>query len=101
MTIAKTILEQIGNKALYMIGAKNLVAKENGVYFKIMRNSKSVNLIEITLNGLDLYDVEFKYVSVKGIKVRSEVKGIYSDMLHAAIRENTGLETRMPEVIFQ
>lgn len=28
--IAKTIINQIGNKALYMIGAKNIVASENG-----------------------------------------------------------------------
>ena len=46
--IANTIKDQIGPKALYMIGAKDLMGFENGFGFKIMKNSKKVNFVKIT-----------------------------------------------------
>ncbi len=89
--IAKTIISQLGNKALYMIGAKNIGASENNVSFKIGRNTMKVSHIKITLNSMDTYDVE--YINIRGIKIKtiSEDKGIYNDMLHKSIERNTGL----------
>jgi len=95
MMIAKEIANQIGNKALYMIGAKQLVAGENFLMFKIGRNAKGVNKVKITLNSMDTYDVEF--LSVRGVncKLKSEERGIYNDMLRGAIERNTGLYTSL------
>lgn len=95
LEIAKTISHQIGHKALYMIGAKNLVAEKNGLSFKIGRNSKCVNYIQITLNALDLYKMTFCYISAKGYKVVSEVENIYFDQLNNMIERYTGLYTHL------
>ena len=93
MNIAKTIAEQIGNKAFMMIGGKNLIAHEDGLSFKIGRNSKSVNYIKVTLTASDLYDISFSWVTKNGIKERSSEEGIYFDMLRGAIERNTGMYT--------
>lgn len=95
MNIAKTIAEQIGNKAFFMIGAKNLLAHDDALSFKIGRNSKSVNYVKITLTPADLYDIEFGWVTKNGYKVRSSEEGIYFDMLHGAIERNTGMYTSL------
>ena len=92
MSIANTIKQQIGNKALYMIGAKNLIATESGLTFKIMRNSKSVSYVKIELNGADLYDVQ--YLNGNG-KLKTEDNDIYFDMLHQSIEKNTELYTSL------
>ena len=94
--IASTIQSQIGHKALYMIGAKNLSYGSNGsLSFKVMRNSKSVNYIRITLNSKDLYDVEYLNCNVKRIKEIAVEKDIYCDMLRQSIERNTGLYTSL------
>lgn len=95
MSIAKTIAEQIGNKALFMIGAKNLTGHENALSFKIGRNSKSVNYVKVTLTPADLYDIEFGWVTKNGYKERSREDGIYWDMLRGAIERNTGMYTSL------
>lgn len=93
--VAETIRQQIGHKALYMIGAKNLLAHDDALSFKIGRNSKSVNYVKITLTPADLYDVKFSWVTKNGEKVRSSEEGIYCDMLHGAIERNTGMYTKL------
>lgn len=95
LEIAKTIASQIGNKALFMIGAKNLVAIENGLQFKIGKNSKGVNYVQITLNGLDLYDVRFLYVTINGITEKAKTENAYDDMLCSLIEKETGLYTHL------
>jgi len=95
MTIAKTIAEQIGNKAFFMIGAKNLLAHDDALSFKVGRNSKSVNYVKVTLTPADLYDIEFGWVTKNGYKERSREDGIYFDMLHGAIERNTGMYTSL------
>jgi len=102
-TTATTILQQIGGKALYMIGAKGkpMIALENGVIFKVGRNSKRVNKIKILLNAMDTYDIEYWYnaFSLKTYtdksKLISEDKGIYFDGLRGSIERNTGLYTSL------
>lgn len=93
--VANIIQQQIGHKALYMIGAKNLMAIDNGLAFKIMKNAKGVNYVEIKLNGKDLYDIRYCYVSVKGVKEISVDNDIYADMLNKSIEDNTGLYTKL------
>ena len=95
MSIAKTIAEQIGNRAFMMIGGKNLLAHDDGLSFKIGRNSKSVNYVKVTLTSADLYDITFSWVNKNGIKERSREDGIYWDMLRGAIERNTGMYTSL------
>ncbi len=92
---AQILIKQLGNKTLVMIGAKNLADGEKGLGFKIGRNSKRINYIQIQLNGLDLYDMTFKWVSVKGVKVQVECHNVYDDMLCKMIEKWTGLYTSM------
>ena len=94
MEIATTIKNQIGNKALFMLGAKNLCATDRGFSLRI-RGSKKVNYIKITLNGMDLYDMEFGKVHGANYKVVATEDGIYNDMLHSLIEKNTGLYTSL------
>lgn len=97
MTIANTILKQLGGTGRLnaMTGAKNFVAIENGVQFKIGRNSKSINTVVVRLNGKDLYDVEFGRVrKVKGLptyKIVNEINDAYNDMLVELFESNTGM----------
>ena len=93
--IAQTIAQQIGNRALYMIGAKNLVAHDDGLAFRVGRNSKSVNYVKVTLTSADLYDIEFGYIRGTSYKVRNTESGLYFDMLHDSIERNTGLYTSL------
>ena len=103
---AQTILQQLGgNKFIAMTGAKNLVALENGIKFNIGKNSSKANTVKITVNGLDLYDIEFiKYTpfkfNIKTGAVREEktevietLEDYYDDMLQDAFTSVTGLYT--------
>ena len=101
--IAVTILQQIGGKALYMIGArkKKMAVIKNGVVFKIGRNSKRINKVKITLNSMDTYDIEYWYsaFSMKTLEDKSKLissdKGIYCDGLKQSIEGNTGMYTNL------
>ena len=95
LKIANTIKNQISGKSLFMLGAKNLCAVDNGLSFRIGRNSKRVNYIKITLNGKDLYNVEFGWVSKLSYKIKNSIEDIYFDMLHSVIEENTGMYTSL------
>lgn len=95
MQVANTIKKQLGNKALVMIGAKNLAGGDKYLSFRIGRNSKGVNYVKITLTSMDLYDVEFGAIRGTNYKVKKEVKGIYADQLHKAIEDNTGMYTSL------
>ncbi len=98
LTIQKTIRQQIGGQALYMLGAQNFVAdkKNNALMFRI-RGSNKVNFIKITLNSMDLYDMEFGKVWGNTYKVIAEENGVYSDMLNPLIKKHTGLNTKLEE----
>jgi len=92
--VARTIMGQLGNKTLKMLGAYQFVALKNGVKFRI-RGSRKINLIKITLNPMDTYDIEFWRIRGTSFKKVSEVKGIYFDQLHQVIEQETGLYTSL------
>lgn len=111
LTVPNTIKEQIGSKALYMLGAKNLVGDKNSLSFRI-RGSNKANYIKITLDANDTYTVEFGKVrtpraSLKtlhmtpeeymaaGYKVVAKHSGVYDNMLHKIIEKETGLYTKL------
>lgn len=103
MEIAQTISDQIGGKAFYMIGAKNQVAIENGLTFKLGAGAKhptggKVTHIEIILDADDTYTfrvIRFNMRAKEMRKVLSETKGVYCDMLRDLIESNTGMYTSL------
>lgn len=121
--IANTILRQLGgNKFMVMTGAKQFVAIENGIRFRIGRNATQTNMIRITLRADDTYKMEFIKIGnmvnsyaimakskdrddfmrkLKAAEKRAEPKvlqeydGIYCDQLQELFTEYTHLYTRL------
>jgi hypothetical protein len=94
--LAKLILEQLGgNKFAFMTGAKHFAYANNCLTFRIGRNSKRVNCVRVTLNGLALYDMEFFTVGKRGAKVLSSAENLYADQLTTAFTLGTGLYTHL------
>lgn len=94
LSVADTIRDQIGNRGLVMMGAKNLLGSEDGLQFKIGRNALRVTHVKITLEPSDTYSVEFIRVgraprfTVTEIS-RSEL--VFVDSLRAVLEAGTGM----------
>ena len=78
-----------------MIGAKQIVAGENYLMFRIGRNAGNWHKIKVTLNGKDLYDVKFMKIRKMVVTQEKTVENIYFDMLHKTIENETGLATKL------
>lgn len=99
LDIANTITDQIGNLAFRMMGAKNLVAIESGLVFKLGKGAKhpkagQVTHLEIVLDAAsDTYTVRAIRVNMRANVLRNvleEVEGVYVESLHAWIEKATG-----------
>ena len=90
--ITKTICDQIGSSAFYMMGAKNLMSSDDGsLSFKI-RGSKKANYIKVKLDqAKDLYEITF--IKIAGIDIKSEktIDNVYTEMMKGLIESETGL----------
>lgn len=95
MEVANTIRDQVGHRALMMIGAKNLTGDKNSLSFKIGRNSAHVTHIRVTLEPSDTYTVQFYRVRRHNRTLVSEERDIYGDGLRDCIERNTGLYTSL------
>lgn len=96
--IADTISEQIGALALRMIGARDLVATERGLSFRVGRNPGKVTHIRITLDAADTYRFEALNVNARRaemVKTISSTEGCYFDMLRERIASATGFATSL------
>jgi hypothetical protein len=84
------ILRQIGgmNRIKVMTGAYNFVALENGVSFRI--KNTSANYVKVTLNAMDLYDLEVGRIRGEKYTIVYEAKGIYNDAIKGQIEKGTG-----------
>ncbi len=92
--IATEIVMQMGgfNKLRAMVGASFSVIAEGLGGAKIsFKGSRQMNLVEIRVNGMDLYDVEFKQVTIKNNKSVKAISGIYCDQLKELFENTTGL----------
>jgi len=94
IAVANEIVRQLGGSGRLgaMIAASQYVYTDNSLQFKF-KGSKKSNMIKITLNSMDLYDVEFiKYSPSKyTCKTVKAENGIYNDMLKDRIEQFTGL----------
>ena len=98
--IANTILEQMGGarKLKLFLGVKRFVARPKGVWFQwpARKPAKTGNTLEVTLNSMDTYDMEFSYTTPsKGSRTIKKFKGIYFDMLVDIFEKHTGWYLRM------
>ena len=97
MTVAKTILEQLGgNKFRMMTGAKHFGARDNSLSMRIGRNSSNSNYLKITLDSMDTYDMKFCKLTRKfEEKSVTEYNNIYNDMLTDQFTAHTGMYTSL------
>ena len=97
MSVAKTILEQLGgNQFCMMTGAKNLVDCGDALAMRIGRNSSNSNYLKITLNSMDLYDMEFCKLTKMGEKKSvTEYKNVYNDLMRGTFTAHTGMYTSL------
>ena len=93
---AETLKQLGGNRFIMMTGAKHFGVGPNGMSFKIGRNSKRVNHVTIDYDrGRDLYNMKFDWVTIKGIKNKKTLKGIYADQLQDMFTRYTGMYTSL------
>ena len=96
--IAATIVQQLGGgrKLQMFIGLKQLINERNGVtlVFPKPKHRGAVNRVRITLNGKDLYDMEFIRTHGRSVKVVREFNDVYAEDLKDRFEDGTGLYIR-------
>ena len=97
LIVAETILKTLGgNKFRMMTGAKHLAGDENSLSMRIGRNSSNSNYLKITLNSMDLYDMEFCKLTRMGEKKSvKEYNNVYNDMMTDIFTKHTGMYTSL------
>ncbi len=95
--IAKTIIAQMGGREfLAMTGAKNLMAMESGLSFRLPPGARDgINHVEITLTPADLYDVTFRKIRGLNVKEVEKREGLYFDQLQDLFEARTGRYTTL------
>jgi hypothetical protein len=94
--IAKIILSQLGgNRLSVMTGARNFVAVEKGLQFRIPKAKSNINSVRVTLTPADDYTVEFFAIRGTNFKQVAAVPGVYCDQLQDVFTEHTGLYTSL------
>ena len=96
MKVANEILRQLGgNRFVAMTGAKNLIAGTRSLSMRLPRNASKANYLRITLNGLDLYDVEFISIRGMNMKTKAAFTDVYNDMLTDIFESTTKMYTSL------
>ncbi len=98
MKTSEIILQQLGgHKFIVMTGAKHIIGSDYGLSFKLPSNfaKDEINFVRITLNYLDLYDMEF--IKIDGLKIKpiKSADNIYNDQLKEIFTSYTGLQTKL------
>jgi methenyltetrahydromethanopterin cyclohydrolase len=82
------------NRLSAMIGAKHLSFSDKDkpyITFKHIPSGCSTNYFKMTLNGLDLYDLEFIRVRANKVTVVKSVENVYASDVRRIFEETTGL----------
>lgn len=99
MTVANTILEQLGGgRFIAMTGAKNLVGDANSLRVMIGRNEKRITHVVVMLEPSDTYTVTFWTVKTgRNFKMTERAKhsNVYAEDLQELFTAETGLYTRL------
>ena len=92
MTTPATILNQLGgNKFIAMTGAT--CYSDGNTLISKFKGSKVANIMYVTLNENDTYDVKFCKFRGLDVKTIKEVTGAYAEMLKPIFEGTTGLKT--------
>jgi len=92
--IAATILKQLGgNKFIAMTGAT--VMRDDATLVVKFKGSRIANIMYVTLNALDLYDVRICKFRGCEIKEVASMENAYSDMLQPFFTQITKLYTSL------
>lgn len=99
-TVAKTIIEQLGgNRFAVMTGAKNFVAGEYDVSFRLPGAGgyckNGINAVTIELAPDDTYTVEFSRIRGGSVTYIAKLYSVYCDQLQAVFSKETGLRTSL------
>jgi hypothetical protein len=96
MTTANEILKQLGgNKFIAMTGATCYSDNNGQTLVTKFKGSRIANIMYITLNSMDLYDVKIAKYRNCDVNVISQVNNVYSDMLKPMFEEVTKLRTSL------
>jgi len=89
---AQEIVNQIGNKAMHMMGACNHVHDGDAIEFKI-KGSRKISHIRIELNDNDLYVIVFSKWKPRALEMKevNKLENVYNNDMHRLIEEETGL----------
>ncbi len=103
--VADEIIRQLGGrKFTVMTGAKDYMALESGLRFRLPGGGgftkQGINRVEIDLQPDDLYTVRFSKIRFTNridlqTKTVSEFFGIYNDQLQPLFTSETGLNTHL------
>jgi len=91
--IANTIAQQLGGtrRLAMMVGAKNFVALESGLTFKLGKGAKDgITHLTVTLDADDTYTVRFQRVWGTKVTEKGTTEGAYADMLTNLFESATG-----------
>lgn len=102
LQVAATIMNQFGGKRFaVMVGAKEVLATDNGVRFKIGKNTAGVNMVHVDLTPMDLYNVRFEKRSFSTKTMEAKIKevakydGVYAEDLADIFVSTTKLYVRL------
>ena len=96
MSVASTIYGQLGGRRFaVMTGAKNFVSSENALTFRFPKAKNKSNAMRITLNDLDLYDIEFLWVYNLKVTSREKLSNVYAEDLVSVFEDKTGFYTSL------
>lgn len=95
--VGLTIMQQINaNRLKAMWGAKNFCILNRGLSFEFMaKSANKSNCVRITLNGKDLYDVQFARIRGTKYTVVSNHEDVYNDSLLPLLSMETKLYTSL------
>lgn len=98
MTVANTILQQLGGRQfMMMVGAKTAMGEPMGLTVKLGRNAKKATHFKVVLRSDDTYNAYVIKVNRKTFEVKNlaVAEGIYCDQLRDFFERETGLLTRL------
>lgn len=92
VTVSQMIYEHLGGKDFMIkIGAKKMIKGVSTLAFKIRKNPNKINYINVILNELHQYDIEFLKVDNYEVVTLNELYNIHPDNLLKSISEETGI----------
>ena len=97
LTVAKTILEQMGGgRLMALTGAHSFVGNENSLQFSLKSGARDgINKVRIELTPMDVYGVSFYRIHGTQVTEISKHEDVYAEDLQNVFEQATGLYTTL------